>query len=104
MRSVIDSVSSGVPAMPAEIRRLGRTLKQPAPADVLVFFDLALHEQRSDRGDQRPREHLRGSAPGFRNLANYTARACSRPEVSDPRYTLDSESRENWDRGLFAFS
>ena len=38
MRAVIDVVSSGVPTALAEVRRLGRTLKQRA-ADVLAYFD-----------------------------------------------------------------
>ncbi|MBN9178921.1 MAG: ISL3 family transposase [Microbacterium sp.] len=74
MRSVIDSVSSGVPAMLAEIRRLGRTLKQRA-ADVLVFFDLAGTSNGPTEAINGRLEHLRGSALGFRNLANYTARS-----------------------------
>jgi transposase len=38
MQAVIDSVASGVPATLAEIRKLGRTLKQRA-TDILAFFD-----------------------------------------------------------------
>ena len=74
MRSVIDSVSSGVPAMLAEIRRLGRTLKQRA-ADVLAFFDLPGTSNGPTEAINGRLEHLRGSALGFRNLANYTARS-----------------------------
>ena len=38
MQSVMDSLASGVPAGLAELRSLGRTLKQRA-ADILAFFD-----------------------------------------------------------------
>ena len=38
MMTLIDSVSSAVPAALTEVRKLGRTLKQRA-ADVLAYFD-----------------------------------------------------------------
>lgn len=74
MRSVIDSVSSGVPAMLAEIRLLRSDVEAARRGRPRVLRP-ARHEQRSDRGDQRPTRAFRGSALGFRNLANYTARS-----------------------------
>ena len=65
MRSVIDSVSSGVPAMLAEIRRLGRTLKQRA-ADVLAFFDWEHSANGPTEAINGRLETLRGIALGFR--------------------------------------
>lgn len=74
MQAVIDAVTSGVPAGLVEIRRLGRTLKQRA-ADVLAFFDRpGTSNGPTEAINGRP-EHLRGSALGFRNLANYIARS-----------------------------
>ncbi|WP_345376832.1 ISL3 family transposase, partial [Promicromonospora umidemergens] len=72
MRSVIDSVTSGVPAALVEIRRLGRTLKQRA-TDVLAFFDRPGTSNGPTEAINGRLEHLRGSALGFRNLTNYVA-------------------------------
>lgn len=61
MRAVIDAVSSGVPALLVEIRRLGRTLKQRA-VDVLVFFDRPGTSNGPTEAINGRLEHLRGSA------------------------------------------
>ena len=74
MRAVIDAVSSGVPAMLTEVRRLGRTLKQRA-TDVLAFFDRPGTSNGPTEAINGRLEHLRGSALGFRNLTNYVARS-----------------------------
>jgi len=74
MQSVIDSLTSGVPAPLVELRRLGRTLKQRA-ADVLAFFDRPGTSNGPTEAVNGRLEHLRGSALGFRNLTNYIARA-----------------------------
>ena len=74
MRAVIDAVSSGVPAMLVEVRRLGRTLKQRA-ADILAFFDRPGTSNGPTEAINGRLEHLRGSALGFRNLTHYIARS-----------------------------
>lgn len=74
MRTVIDSVSKGVPAALTEVRRLGRTLKQRA-ADILAFFDRPGTSNAPTEAINSRLEHLRGSALGFRNLTNYVARS-----------------------------
>jgi len=74
MQSVIDSLTSGVPALLVELRRLGRTLKQCA-ADVLAFFDRPGTSNGPTEAINGRLEHLRGSALGFRNLTNYIARS-----------------------------
>ncbi len=67
MQAVIDAAL-------IEIRRLGRTLKQRA-ADVLAFFDQPGTSNGPTEAINGRREHLRGSALGFRNLTNYVARS-----------------------------
>lgn len=74
MQQLIDSLTSGVPALLVELRRLGRTLKQRAP-DVLAFFDRPGTSNGPTEAINGRLEHLRGSALGFRNLTNYIARS-----------------------------
>ncbi len=73
MNKLITSLSSGVPAALAELRTLGRTLKQRA-ADVLAYFDRPGTSNGPTEAINGRLEHLRGSALGFRNLTNYIAR------------------------------
>ena len=74
MRSVIASVSAGVPDLLVEVRRLGRTLKKRA-ADVLAYFERPGTSNGPTEAINGRLEHLRGSALGFRNLTNYIARS-----------------------------
>jgi transposase len=74
LRALIDSVSSGVPDALEEVITLGRTLKQRA-ADVLAYFDRPGTSNGPTEAINGRLEHLRGSALGFRNLANYVARS-----------------------------
>ena len=74
MQAVIDDLSHDVPSTLTELRRLGRTLKQRA-ADVLAYFDHAGTSNGPTEAINGRLEHLRGSALGFRNLANYIARS-----------------------------
>nr|WP_235506465.1 ISL3 family transposase [Terrabacter sp. Root181] len=74
MHAVIESVSAGVPAALTELRRLRRTLKQRA-ADVLAYFARPGTSNGPTEAINGRLEHLRGSALGFRNLANYIARS-----------------------------
>ena len=74
MRSVIDSLRTGVPAPLVELRRLGRTLARRAD-DVLAYFDRPHTSNGPTEAVNGRLEHLRGSALGFRNLTNYIARA-----------------------------
>ena len=73
MRYLIDSVSHGVPAALTEVITLGRTLTKRA-ADILTYFD----RPGTSNGPTEAighLEHPRGTALGFRNLANYIARS-----------------------------
>ncbi len=74
MQALIESVSAGVPAALTEIRTLGRTLKRRA-ADVLAYFDRPGTSNGPTEAMNGRLEHLRGSALGFRNIANYIARS-----------------------------
>ena len=73
MQSVIDSLTTSVPTLLVELRRLGRTLKQRA-ADILAFFDRPGTSNGPTEAINGRLEHLRGSAL-FRNLTNYIARS-----------------------------
>jgi len=74
MQQLIDSLTSGVPALLVEARKLGRTLKQRA-ADILAFFDRPGTSNGPTEAINGRLEHLRGSALGFRSLTNYIARS-----------------------------
>jgi transposase len=74
MQALIDSVSSGVPKALTEITTLGRTLTKRA-ADVLAYFDRPGTSNGPTEAINGRLEHLRGSALGFRNLANYILRS-----------------------------
>jgi len=74
MRTLIDSVSQGVPGALGEVGTLGRTLNKRA-ADVLAYFDRPGTSNGPTEAINGRIEHLRGSALGFRNLTNYIARS-----------------------------
>ena len=74
MSTLIDSVSSGVPAALVEVITLGRTLNKRA-ADILAYFDRTGTSNGPTEAINGRLEHLRGSALGFRNLTNYIARS-----------------------------
>ena len=74
MTALIASLSHGVPAALTELRTLGRTLKKRAE-DVLAYFDWPGTSNGPTEAMNGRLEHLRGSALGFRNLANYIARS-----------------------------
>ena len=69
-----EPLSQGVPAALTEAITLGRTLTKRA-ADVLAYFDRPGTSNGPTKAINRRLEHLRGSAPGFRNLTNYIARS-----------------------------
>ena len=71
---LIDTVSNGVPAALSEVITLGWTLKKRAE-DVLAYFDRPGTSNGPAEAMNGRLEHLRGSAHGFRNLANYIARS-----------------------------
>ena len=73
LKTVIDSISHGVPKPLTEIITLGRTLTQRA-VDVLAYFDHPGTSNGPTEAINGRLEHLRGSALGFRNLTNYVAR------------------------------
>src|SRR4051794_10440005 len=74
IRSLIDSLSRGVPAALTELITLGRTLNKRAH-DVLAYFDRPGTSNGPTEAINGRIEHLRGSALGFRNLTNYIARS-----------------------------
>ena len=84
MRNLIESVSRGVPAALTEIITLGRTLTRRA-ADILAYFDGPRTSNGPTEAINGRLEHLRGSALGFRNLTNYTARSLQETGGFRPR-------------------
>jgi transposase len=74
MVKLIESLSHGVPAALSELITLGRTLKQRRD-DVLAYFDRPGTSNGPTEAINGRLEHLRGSAPGFRNLTNCIARS-----------------------------
>ena len=74
MKKLIDSISQGVPTALTEVITLGRTLTKRA-GDVLAYFDRPGTSNGPTEAINGRLEHLRGSALGFRNLANYIARS-----------------------------
>lgn len=74
MTELTHSLQSKIPAVLVEIRRLGQTLSLRA-ADVLAYFDRPGTSNGPTEAINGRLEHLRGSALGFRNLANYIARS-----------------------------
>ena len=74
MRAVIDSVSRGVPGALIEIITLGGTLKKRA-VDVPAYFERPGTSNGPTEAINGRLEHLRGTALGFSNLANYIARS-----------------------------
>ena len=74
MRTLITSVSHGVPGALTEVITLGRTLARRA-ADILAYFDRPGTSNGPTEAINGRLEHLRGAALGFRNLANYIAYA-----------------------------
>ena len=74
LKTLIASVSVGVPAALTEVITLGRTLKKRA-VDVLAYFDRPGTSNGPTEAINGRLEHLRGSALGFRNLTNYIARS-----------------------------
>lgn len=72
MRCVVDAVTSDVPSMLVEIRRLGCTVEQRA-GDVLVFVDHAGTSNGPTEAISGRLERLGGCVVGFRNRTNYIA-------------------------------
>lgn len=70
----INSISSGAPKSLTEIITPGRTLKNRA-VDAPVYFDRSGASNGPTEAINGRLEHLRGSALGFRNLTDCTARA-----------------------------
>jgi transposase len=74
MQTVVDSLSTGVPAALTERKTLGRTLKRRTE-DVLAYLDRPGTSNGPTEAINGRLEHLRGSALGFRHLTNYVARS-----------------------------
>lgn len=73
MTVLIDTLKSGLPAGLEEIRTLGRTFHRRRD-DILAFFDHPGTSNGPTEALNGLMEHLRGTARGFRSLANYIAR------------------------------
>ncbi len=71
---LIDSLTTGVPAVLVEVRRLGATLHRRAQ-DILAYFDRPGTSNGPTEAINGRLEHLRGTALGFRNLTNYITRS-----------------------------
>ena len=71
---LIASISTEIPSPLRELITLGRTLKRRA-VDVPAYFDRPGTSSGPTEAINGRLEHLRGSALGFRNLTNYTARS-----------------------------
>ena len=74
MQSLIAKLGRAVPKKLTELAALGRTLKKRS-ADILAYFDRPGTSNGPTGAINGRLEHLRGSALGFRNLANYIARS-----------------------------
>ncbi|MHB1010625.1 MAG: ISL3 family transposase [Propionibacteriaceae bacterium] len=83
--NLIDPLSRGVRAALTELITLGRTLKKCA-ADVLAYVARPRTGNGPTEAINGRLEHLRGSALGFRNLANYIARSLRETGGSGPRF------------------
>lgn len=73
MCTLINKLSTGVPAVLEELTTLGKTLKKRA-TDIVAYFDRPGTSNGPTEAINGRLEHLRGSALGFRNLTNYIAR------------------------------
>ena len=74
MRRLISSLRQAIPDGLEEIQTLARTLTERA-SDILAYFDHPGSSNGPTEAAGGRLEHLRGIAPGFRNLANYTIRS-----------------------------
>ena len=70
----IDLFTAKVPQQLTELASLGRTLKRRS-VDILAYSDREGTSNGPTEAINGRLEHLRGSALGFRNLANYIARS-----------------------------
>lgn len=74
LRQLIDLIRTGIPKRMIELRKLGHTLNRRR-VDILAYFDHPGTSNGPTEAINGRLEHLRGSALGFRNLANYIARS-----------------------------
>ena len=86
MVKLIESLSHGVLAVLSELVTLGRTSKKRAD-DVLTYFDRPGTSNGPTEAINGRLEHLRGSAPAFRNLTNYNARSLTTPGIVKSRFS-----------------
>ena len=74
LRDLIHDLGKVLPQELIEVRSLATTLKKRA-SDILAYFDYVGSSNGPTEAINGRLEHLRGSALGFRNLANYIARS-----------------------------
>lgn len=85
------AVCHGVAAAVAELRRLGRILKQRA-GDMLAYFELLKSSQGRPETVNERLEYRCGSLFGSRNLAGQIAKNCWPGVALDPGYTPDGKN------------
>ena len=97
MQAEINTLTSTrVPRSLTELITLGRTLKRRA-GDILAYFDHPHTSNGPTEAINAPLEHQRSCAPGLSKTSPTTSPAASsKPEDSDPNYTL------NYEEPLFA--
>lgn len=97
MSELVDSLTGKIPAALHEVCRLGWTLNQRA-ADVLAYFD------RPGTSTFRPRPSTAGwsicAGPTTPSITSPGPYSYSRPECSDPDYTLNREKPFTFMHGL----
>lgn len=74
LRDLIHDLTTTLPREMIEVRSLATTLKKRA-SDILAYFDHMGSSNGPTEAINGRLEHLRGSALGFMNLANYIARS-----------------------------
>ena len=74
LATLITNLRTGVPAALIELKKLGRTLNT-RKSDILAYFDRPGTSNGPTEAINGRLEHLRGTALGFRNLANYITRS-----------------------------
>ena len=73
MASLIEAIGTAVPSSLVEVAKLGRTLTKRRD-DVLAFFDHTGSSNSPTQAINGRLKHLRGTAPGLRNLTHYITR------------------------------
>jgi transposase len=90
MESLIASLTTGVPAVLTEVATIGRTLKKRS-ANVLAYFDRPGTSNGPTEVINGRLEHLAAPPSAYGTSPTTSPDHSSRPEDSDPGYTLHCE-------------